>query len=1253
MKILFIAPHLSTGGMPQYLYKQMETISSDCEVYCVEWDNVTGGVLVVQRNRIANLLGNKLITLDRDRYHLFKIIEEIDPDVIHLQEIPELFMDYNVALKLYNKDRKYIIIETSHDSSFNISNKQHFPDKFAMVSQYQIETYKPLGIPCELVEYPIEYFKRTKTREEILSQLGLDPSKKHVITVGLFTPRKNQAEVIEYARQLQDYPIQFHFIGNQADNFKHYWEPLMKNFPSNCKWWNERSDVENFYQMADLFLFASRGSNTDKETMPLVIREAISWQVPSLIYNLDVYLNYFDKHNNIEYLDFNNKENNINIILNKLNIQMNKIDAFFDISIIPEENKINIGYKKQEPANYKISIKEKDSNAPIYWFDAYFENYSSWWVIPTPVSAVKFSEDQSIGNILVEFYDQENNLLYYKDLFVKNVKEKEVFLNLKNPFDCLFNNYNEMFLHKKYDCYDIDNKDVVLDIGANSGLFSLLCAKKGAKKIYAFEPNKDSLVNLKSITNDLNVEIIDKAVYIKDEDLKFYVDPTNTTIGSLSKHHLEIHANSLQETIVPAISLKTFIKEKNIDKISLLKMDIEGAEYEIIENLEQEIFDKIDSFLIEYHDNEDGRVEKLIHKLLKSGFDIDQIRDQNSLDNKDIKDSYITSKIGTIYANKSPKEKLLTLIIPTYNHEKYIEKAVNSILKQKTLFNFNIHISDDKSTDNTYEIIQKYKDIPNVTIFQNEENLGPTSKMVYTILKRTESKYVSILDGDDYSIDEYKLQKQVDFLEKNPEYTIHSTGYYLITQDNINEELTPYHYFGLKEDTTLDDIIELNHVAHSPMYRNSILKNITFPEWYFSSNIFDGYWALNVLLHQYGKAKNERWPAGIYRITPNGHFGEKSENWKEEQTQKQRLFHKKIFKNPIQDISPVIIIDAFFHNENCLNTFKKHLSLIKNLNIPIMLVTNSKFEQSLINEVDYILYDSNNRLFSKEYSTDDKVFLWYKDSVKYFSVSDKITQKHGLSVLSNLYHSTNLAKSLGFTHFFRFEYDSYFYNLDKIKDIINIVKEKNKKGFTYVNEERYVSFQLWYFELEYFTNMLPKLNNENDYNNIKSNLGFSEDYFLMAEEFIFNLIKHDEQNLLVKEAHEIYQDFPNASWNSIISPAESSKIKDGFISSIFKVGYKVDGIEEQYSPINENKFAVITWNCSSSNENESFISIKTKDNFIESIHHTVSKDNNYEMNVFDLGDLDIEIEIKTKNTIQSFIINKNNIHSIDNLVVFK
>lgn len=301
-KVLFIAPHLSTGGMPQYLVKQVELIKNDCEVYCVEWGDVTGGVLVVQRNKMVKLLGDRLITLGEDKNELFTWINRIKPDTIHLQEIPELFMEAGVADKLYSVDREYTLIETSHDSGYDTKTKVYLPDKFLMVSQYQASMYKDFDIPCDVVEYPIENKVRTKTREQALTELGLDPNLKHVINVGLFTPRKNQAEVIEYARMLQNYPIQFHFIGNQADNFQFYWGPLMKDFPPNCKWWNERSDVDNFYEAADLFLFTSRGSTTDHETMPLVIRESLGWKVLSLIYNLPVYMGYFDKYDTIEYL---------------------------------------------------------------------------------------------------------------------------------------------------------------------------------------------------------------------------------------------------------------------------------------------------------------------------------------------------------------------------------------------------------------------------------------------------------------------------------------------------------------------------------------------------------------------------------------------------------------------------------------------------------------------------------------------------------------------------------------------------------------------------------------------------------------------------------------------------------------------------------------------------------------------------------------------------------------------------------------
>lgn len=326
-------------------------------------------------------------------------------------------------------------------------------------------------------------------------------------------------------------------------------------------------------------------------------------------------------------------------------------------------------------------------------------------------------------------------------------------------------------------------------------------------------------------------------------------------------------------------------------------MDIEGAEYDIIQNLEPEVFEKIDSFLIEYHDNYNGEAEKLITKLVKAGYDIDQIRNQNTINNQDIKDTYTSSIIGTIFAKKSPKEKLLTVLIPTYNHEKYIEKAIDSVLTQKTLFNFNIFICDDQSTDSTYKILQKYKDISNITIVRNETNLGATPKMAYNILNKTKSEYVTILDGDDFYTNYYKLQKQLNFLQNNPDYSIHSTGYYQIEKDNIEEKLPEFSLCGKKQEVILRDQVDHNCVSYGFMFRNPILKYPTFPEWFFDKDIFDGYWALGLLMLQYGKCKNEEWASGAYRVTPNGQFGEKSEEWKEEQGTKQRLIHRQNFPN--------------------------------------------------------------------------------------------------------------------------------------------------------------------------------------------------------------------------------------------------------------------------------------------------------------------------------------------------------------------
>ena len=262
-KLLVIAPHLSTGGCPQVIVNKIDLLKDTYQIKCVEYSNIAESFRV-QKDRIINLIGSEnLIILSNDKEKtLMKLIDSFQPDFISLEEIPEFFLDENIIKKIYSNDRKYTITETTHDSSFPIERKRWFPDKFIFVSAFSAFKYSSYDIPYEIIEYPVDF--KIPRKKELQRKLHFDPSYKHIVNVGLFTPRKNQAYIFELAKRLLDYKIVFHFLGNLAGNFKDYWEPLIMDKPSNCMVWGERSDVYDFLEASDLFLFTSKGDKNNK-----------------------------------------------------------------------------------------------------------------------------------------------------------------------------------------------------------------------------------------------------------------------------------------------------------------------------------------------------------------------------------------------------------------------------------------------------------------------------------------------------------------------------------------------------------------------------------------------------------------------------------------------------------------------------------------------------------------------------------------------------------------------------------------------------------------------------------------------------------------------------------------------------------------------------------------------------------------------------------------------------------------------------
>lgn len=425
MKVLFIAPHLSTGGLPQYLLKKIETIKDKYDIYVVEWENITGGVFVVQRNKIQKLLGNKFYSLDADKNKIFDIINSIAPDIIHFEELPETFINTNILDVIYKKDRNcaffgYKIVCSTHSSFSDPKTITYGADKYILPCEWSKKIFQEAfpDVECSVWEYPVIPVDYNKI--EAKKDLGFDLDYKHVLHVGLFTPGKNQRELIDLARSMIDHKILFHFVGNQADNFADYWQPLMQNLPNNCIWHGERDDVERFYKASDLFYFPSV-----YELNPLALKEALSYKLPIFTKKLHTYENKYD---NIAHYITNDQNINKQNVLKVLNSEKKekKIKAAHILVDIESDRE-----KKSIASMSKLSSE-------IEYIQCINERYvGDEWKYQMPIDGWKkhgpghYGAFQSFKKaILNNFTDDDDCLLLFeadcvldvdKETFMKNV----------------------------------------------------------------------------------------------------------------------------------------------------------------------------------------------------------------------------------------------------------------------------------------------------------------------------------------------------------------------------------------------------------------------------------------------------------------------------------------------------------------------------------------------------------------------------------------------------------------------------------------------------------------------------------------------------------------------------------------------------------------------------------------------------------------------------------------------------------------
>jgi hypothetical protein len=298
---------MSTGGCPQVVAKKVELLKNFYNVVVVEYEMLAWSY-VVQRNRVIEMIGDKFISLSENKeYDLFNTIDDYKPDYIFMEEFPETFIENHITKRLYSKDRTYKIFETTHSSHSRVGWKKYMPDKFIFVSPFSVDTFKDIGVPIDLIEYPIDI--KTPNKKWAQEQLMLNPEYKHIINIGLFTSDKNQGYTFEIARLLQEHKIMFHFVGNRAVNFESYWSPIMQNKPDNCVVWDERNDVDTFIQACDVHFFSSI-----MELNPLSIKESLEYSIPTMIFDLSTYMGKYNGVENIHFLTGDLKKDSENLL---------------------------------------------------------------------------------------------------------------------------------------------------------------------------------------------------------------------------------------------------------------------------------------------------------------------------------------------------------------------------------------------------------------------------------------------------------------------------------------------------------------------------------------------------------------------------------------------------------------------------------------------------------------------------------------------------------------------------------------------------------------------------------------------------------------------------------------------------------------------------------------------------------------------------------------------------------------------------
>ena len=264
----------------------------------------------------------------------------------------------------------------------------------------------------------------------------------------------------------------------------------------------------------------------------------------------------------------------------------------------------------------------------------------------------------------------------------------------------------------------------------------------------------------------------------------------------------------------------------------------------------------------------------------------------------------------TVKSNLQSEIKLVVWMV-TYNHEAYIEQAIESVMMQETDFKYQLLIGEDCSTDGTRVICQKLKaKYPSkIELYLHENNRGANSNGVFMYEKcfQSDAKYIALCEGDDYWTDPLKLQKQVDFLEGNEDYAI---CFHDVLEFHQNTSFFKDDYMSMHNKETHFDSLKMarGNFIHTP---SVVLRNdFEIPNWFLEVVLGD--WSLYLLQLKGRKIKRFKEKMAVYRVHDQGVWTKK-EGYESE---RDMALTAKIILDNLQLSSEVISALQEFYNQH-------------------------------------------------------------------------------------------------------------------------------------------------------------------------------------------------------------------------------------------------------------------------------------------------------------------------------------------------